>query len=180
MKQPADDSRRDAGHLVDETLRLTGWTVTRFAYEVRATARSLKEAEPTGLDAETVNRWRRRRQIPGRYYLRLLWILHAAIEAELALARTEAASDAEAVEDPPAVNRSVPVRRERRSLVLRILNGLARLLPANERTRFVAEAQGNLGDCDRRWQRVDHLVGLTLGTPRLGWMMWREGRRGRV
>jgi hypothetical protein len=61
-----------------------------------------------------------------------------------------------------------------------VLRGLARLLPAAARTRFTAEARGNLGDCDQWWQRVDQLVCLALGTPRLAWMMWREGRRGRV
>ncbi len=62
-----------------------------------------------------------------------------------------------------------------------VLSRLARLLPPVERSRFVAEAQGNLAYCDRRWQRVAHLVSLALGTPRLAWMMWwREGRRGRV
>jgi hypothetical protein len=61
-----------------------------------------------------------------------------------------------------------------------LLGCLARFLPAAERSRFVAEAQGNLGDCEHWWQRVDHLACLALGTPRLAWMMWRENRRGRV
>lgn len=61
-----------------------------------------------------------------------------------------------------------------------VLDGLARFLPAAERSRFVAEAQGNLGDCEHWWPRVDHLVCLALGTPRLAWMMRREGRRGRA
>jgi hypothetical protein len=62
----------------------------------------------------------------------------------------------------------------------RVLAWLARLLPAAERSRFVAEAHGNLGDCDRRWQRIDHLVCMAIGTPRLAWMMCRENRRGRA
>lgn len=62
----------------------------------------------------------------------------------------------------------------------RLLSCLAGVLPAAERSRFVAEAQGNLGDCERRWQRIDHLVWLAIGMPRLAWMMWRDGRRGRV
>ncbi|TMC01045.1 MAG: hypothetical protein E6J41_33685 [Chloroflexi bacterium] len=61
-----------------------------------------------------------------------------------------------------------------------LLRWLARLQPATERSRFVAEAQGNLGDCERRWQRVDVLVCLALSTPRLAWMIWRDGRWGRV
>jgi hypothetical protein len=61
-----------------------------------------------------------------------------------------------------------------------LLRWLAWLLPAVERSRFVTEAQGNLGDCERWWQRIDHLVCLALGTPRLAWMMWRENRRGRA
>jgi hypothetical protein len=60
----------------------------------------------------------------------------------------------------------------------RLLGCLARFLPAAERSRFEAEAQGNLGVCEHWWQRVDHLICLALGTPRLAWMMWREGRRG--
>jgi hypothetical protein len=62
----------------------------------------------------------------------------------------------------------------------KVVDTLARLLPAAERSRFVAEAQGNLGDCERWWQRLDHLVRMMFGTPRLAWMMWRDGRRGRV
>jgi hypothetical protein len=62
----------------------------------------------------------------------------------------------------------------------RLLDGPASLLPAAERARFVAEAQGNLGDCDCGWQRVDHLVCLVLGMPRLAWMMRRDGRRRRA
>jgi hypothetical protein len=57
---------------------------------------------------------------------------------------------------------------------------LALLLPAAGRSRFVAEARGNLGTCDRWWQRVDHLVCLALGMLRLAWMMWRDGQRGRL
>lgn len=59
----------------------------------------------------------------------------------------------------------------------RLLVCLARFLPMDDQTRFIAEALGNLADCDHRWQRVDHLVGLALGTPRLAWMMW-IGHRG--
>ncbi len=61
-----------------------------------------------------------------------------------------------------------------------LLNGLAGLLPAGQRPRFVAEAQGNLGDCDHWWQRVGYVRGLVFGMPRLAWMMRRDGRRGRV
>ena len=63
---------------------------------------------------------------------------------------------------------------------VRVLNCLARLIPAQERERFVAEERGNLGDCEHWWQRVDHLICLALGTPRLAWMMHRENRRGRA
>jgi len=62
----------------------------------------------------------------------------------------------------------------------RMLGWLARFLTAGDRYRFVAEAQGNLGDCEHWWQRVHHLVCLALGMPRLAWMMRRGGRRGRV
>lgn len=62
----------------------------------------------------------------------------------------------------------------------RLLGLLARFLPADERTRFVAEALGNVGDCDHWWQRIDHLVCLAIGMPRLAWIVRREGRRGRV
>lgn len=62
----------------------------------------------------------------------------------------------------------------------RMLGWLARLLPTHERSRFVSEALGNIGDCEHWYQRVDHLVCLALGTPRLAWMMRREGRRGRA
>jgi hypothetical protein len=58
-----------------------------------------------------------------------------------------------------------------------LLYGLTCFLPNRERSRFVTEALGNLNDCEHWWQRVDYLVGLALGTPRLAWMMWREGRR---
>jgi len=61
-----------------------------------------------------------------------------------------------------------------------LLGLLARFLPGDERTRFVAEAIGNLGDCEHWWQRVDHLIGLAVGTPRLAWMMHRDNRRGRA
>jgi hypothetical protein len=57
---------------------------------------------------------------------------------------------------------------------------LARFLPATARPRSVAEAQGDLGDCERWWQQIDILVCLALGMPRLAWMMWRAGWRGRV
>lgn len=62
----------------------------------------------------------------------------------------------------------------------RLLECLARFLPADERARFVAEARGNLGDCGRWWQRADHLVCLAIGMPRLAWMMRRDNRRGRA
>ena len=62
----------------------------------------------------------------------------------------------------------------------RLLSGLARFLPAGERFRFVAEALGNLDDCNRRWQQVDHIVRLAIGTPRLAWMMRRGSRRDRA
>lgn len=58
----------------------------------------------------------------------------------------------------------------------RVLSWLARLLPADEQSRFVAEGRGNLADCERWWQRVDHLVGLALGVPRLACMV-RSGHR---
>jgi hypothetical protein len=61
-----------------------------------------------------------------------------------------------------------------------LLSCLARLLPIEVRSRFVAEALGNLGECEHWRQRGDHLVCLAVGTPRLAWMMWREGRRGRA
>jgi hypothetical protein len=61
-----------------------------------------------------------------------------------------------------------------------VLDCLARSLPTGERVRFVAEARGNLGDCEHWWQRVEILVCLALATPRLAWMMWRDGRRGRA
>ncbi len=62
----------------------------------------------------------------------------------------------------------------------RVLACLALLLPAVEQSRFVSEALGNLGACEHWWRRMDHLVCLAIGTPRLAWMMRREGRRGRV
>jgi hypothetical protein len=76
-----------------------------------------------------------------------------------------------------------PLRAElaaREPVAVGILACLAHSLPAAERSRFVAEALGNLGDCEHRWQRVDHLVCLAFGMPRLGWMMRRGGRRGRA
>jgi hypothetical protein len=56
------------------------------------------------------------------------------------------------------------------------LDWLAWLLPAPERVRFVAEEQGNLGGLPS-WRRVDHLVEVAVGIPRLAWTMRREGRR---
>lgn len=64
---------------------------------------------------------------------------------------------------------------EREALVL---DCLAWLLPAPQRGRFIDEQLGNLAYCGGWWQRVDHLVCLAIGTPRLAWMMRREGRRG--
>jgi hypothetical protein len=73
-----------------------------------------------------------------------------------------------------------PTRGRDHRVEARILNCMARPLPGTGRSRFVAEAQGNLGDCEHWWQRVDHLVGLAFGMTRLAWMMRRDGRRGRV
>ena len=56
-----------------------------------------------------------------------------------------------------------------------VLRLMACFLPADERTLFVAETLGNLGDCEHWWQRVDHLVCLAIGTPRLAGMMWHDG-----
>src|SRR5206468_7169764 len=42
----------------------------------------------------------------------------------------------------------------------RLLECLALVLPSGERSRFVDEAQGNLGDCGHWWQRADQLAGL--------------------
>jgi hypothetical protein len=61
----------------------------------------------------------------------------------------------------------------------RVVGCLAWLLPDPERARFVAEERGNLGGL-RWWERVDYLVGLTIGMPRLAWMMRRNGRRRRA
>jgi replicative DNA helicase len=71
-----------------------------------------------------------------------------------------------------------PFRLRRHTGETRMLDGLARLLPAAERVRFVAEEQGNLGDCTR-WESVKHLVGLVIGVLGLAWMMRRDGRRRR-
>jgi hypothetical protein len=70
MEKPSD--------VVDAVLSMTGWTQARLAHELRRTARSLGETEPIGLDAVTVNRWRRGRQTPGAYYQRLLRHLYAS------------------------------------------------------------------------------------------------------
>ncbi len=57
---------------------------------------------------------------------------------------------------------------------------LARLLPAANRDRFVAEERGNLAGCERWWQRLGWLIGLAFGLPRLAWIMRREIRRRRT
>jgi hypothetical protein len=67
------------------------------------------------------------------------------------------------------------IRRAR--LEARVLACLARLLPAQERQRFVVEQEGNLGDCERWWQRAVWLAGLTMGLPRFAWTMHRTERR---
>ncbi len=67
-----------------------------------------------------------------------------------------------------------------RSTEVRLTSWLSLLLPAAARERFVDEEMGNLRTCKRLWQRVDHLVGLAIGTPRLAWMMQREERRRRA
>jgi hypothetical protein len=69
----------NAGELVEVILKLTGWTQVRFVHELRRAARSLHEPEPTGLDAVTVNRWRRGRQSPSPYYRRLLHHLYVSV-----------------------------------------------------------------------------------------------------
>ena len=70
------------GDLVKRILYTTGWTQTRLVYELRMTARSLHEPEPTGLHPVTVNRWYRGRQTPSIYYQRLLQLVHAAIRVD--------------------------------------------------------------------------------------------------
>ena len=74
----------------------------------------------------------------------------------------------------PGTYVTVEVSSLSRHALVRLVNCFCVLLPASERSRFVAEAQGNLGDCERWWQRVDQLVGLAVGMPRLAWMMWRN------
>jgi tetratricopeptide (TPR) repeat protein len=71
-----------AGELVEVILGLTGWTQVRLVHELRASARSLQEPEPLGLDPVTVNRWRRGRQRPSPYYSRLLQHLHSRVSRE--------------------------------------------------------------------------------------------------
>jgi hypothetical protein len=59
----------------------------------------------------------------------------------------------------------------------RVLACLARILPAGERSRFVAEELGNLFGCEHWWEWVDRLVDLAIETPRLAWLLrrgWRE------
>jgi hypothetical protein len=56
----------------------------------------------------------------------------------------------------------------------------ARLLPEGVRRRFVGELMGDLGTCESRWERLRYLTGVTIGFPRLAWMMHRENRRGRA
>jgi hypothetical protein len=68
---------------------------------------------------------------------------------------------------------------ERKANVV-FLGCLARLLPARERGRFVAEARGNLACSEGRWQRIDILVTLAIGTPRLALVMRHNSRRGRT
>jgi hypothetical protein len=72
----------EAADLVESILDMTGWTQPRLVHEIKGVARSLHEPEPTGLQPITVNRWKRRRQRPSRYYQRLLRILHAAVCGE--------------------------------------------------------------------------------------------------
>jgi hypothetical protein len=58
----------------------------------------------------------------------------------------------------------------------RLLGWIARCLPVDERSRFVAEELGHLGVLPW-WRRVDHLVEVAIGTPRQAWIMRREGGR---
>jgi hypothetical protein len=60
-----------------------------------------------------------------------------------------------------------------------ILTCLATVLPADQRRRYVAEAQGNIGDCDCWLQRVGYLAGLIRGVRQLARMMRHEDRQGR-
>jgi hypothetical protein len=62
----------------------------------------------------------------------------------------------------------------------RVLDCLARLLPAHERATFVYEVRGNIGVCGGRCQRLCELIGVVMGTPRLAVMMRLEGRRRRA
>jgi hypothetical protein len=78
-----------------------------------------------------------------------------------------------------SIVKAIPLPR-RVGFELGLLSSLARLLPTSARARFVAEAQGNLGDCERWWQRIDVLVCLALGMPRLAWMLHHENRRDRA
>jgi hypothetical protein len=103
---------------------------------------------------------------------------------DLKLASASASDLAGRLNFQASVLRAAPLRDnlldQADSFATAVLTCLACFFPADERSRFVAEAHGNLGDCGHWRQRVDLLVRLALGTPRLAWMMWREGRRGRL
>lgn len=53
----------------------------------------------------------------------------------------------------------------------RLLGWLSLPLPARERERFVAEAQGDLGVCEGLRERVGWLLGVLIGMPGLVWTM---------
>lgn len=66
-------------------------------------------------------------------------------------------------------------RRLAAKVEAQVLGSLAQLLPAGERARFVAEQQGNLGDCEHWRQRVTWLCGVAIATPRLALMVRPDG-----
>jgi hypothetical protein len=65
--------------IVESILGATGWTQSRLVYEIKQSADELNEPPPEGLDLVTVNRWKKGRQEPSRYYLRLLQHLHVSV-----------------------------------------------------------------------------------------------------
>jgi len=158
---------------------LRGWSQEDVATGLHRLAASLGEAE-LGVHATMVSRWERGTRKPRPRYVRLLCHLLELPAEKLGIAMApDALRDAYVLVKLHRRLARSPQTWVTRTEV-RVLDCLARFLPAGERSRFVAEQRGNLGACDHWWQRVDHLACLAFGTPRLAWMMWREGRRRRA
>ncbi len=148
--------------------RLRGWSQEDVATGLHRLAASLGEAE-LGVHATMVSRWERGTRKPRPRYVRLLCHLLELPAEKLGIAMApDALRDAYVLVKLHRRLARSPQTWVTRTEV-RVLDCLARFLPAGERSRFVAEQRGSA---------AISALATTGGSGSITWPAWRSGRHG--